>query len=66
MHHFASILWNRTTLACSAAAMATLLLVQVAFMRPAQAESVQGNSGISQARSATASARSSPRHSACG
>jgi hypothetical protein len=49
MHHFASILWNRTTLACTAAAMATLLLVQVAFMRPAQAESVQGNSGISQA-----------------
>ena len=49
MHHLASILWNRTALACTAAAMSVLLVAQVAFMRPAVAESVQGNAGISQA-----------------
>jgi len=49
MHHFASILWNRTALACSAAAMGALLATQVLLLPCAQADSVQGNAGISTA-----------------
>lgn len=44
-----SVMWNRTTLACTAAAMSALLVVQVVLMPSAQADSVQGNAGISSA-----------------